>query len=603
MQIKRMVALAALAAPTLATAAPGATTGWDYNGGPSADHFSPLTQITPANVADLKEAWRLPMDSGGLESQPTVIGHTMFAITTSRKLVAVDAATGALKWTFDPPVTGSQPIRGLASWMDGTKLRILFGRENLVFMVDGETGTPVASFGDGGHIDVRENLRGAAADNHIYLTSPVRVYRDVIVVNGRVAENTPATPGDVRAYSAHSGKLLWTFHTIPHPGEVGADSWPKDAYRTQGGANAWSGASVDTARGIVFVNTGSAADDLYGAERLGDNRFANSTIALDALTGKRIWDFQQVHHDLWDSDSTSPPLLTTILSGGRKVDVAVSTNKQSYVFVLDRKTGKSIFPIVERPFPASTVPGEVASKTQPIPTLPRALSRKAITVDDLTTVTPEANAAARAIYAKLNGGGGPYVPLALDMDTLIVPGFSGGSEWGGMATDRKGTIYANVGNGASISHLSDNRAARAAVGAPGAKPPPGGAQNGYPMLTYAFSGYGRFLTPDGLPAVSGPLATLNAVDLNTGQYRWSIPFAAGYSGAGPVVTASGLLFISSAGNLQAYATRDGAVLWQAKLPATTGNTAAVYQVDGKEYVVLASGGRGTPAYVAYSLPN
>jgi quinoprotein glucose dehydrogenase len=595
--------IAALVAPALAQGATGEATGWAYNGGPNADHYSPLTQITPGNVTTLREVWRLPMDSGGLESQPMMIGRTLYVITTARKLVALDAATGQTKWTFDPPITGSQPIRGLASWMDGKKLRILFGREHMLFMVDAETGQPTPGFGDGGHIDLRENLRGKAEDNHVYLTSPVMVYRNLIVVGSRVAENTPASPGDVRAFDARTGKHVWTFHTIPHPGEVGADSWPKDAHLTQGGANAWSGASVDVARGIVFVNTGSAADDLYGGERLGANRFANSTIALDAMTGKRLWDFQQVHHDLWDSDSTSPPLLTSIMRNGRKVDVAVATNKQSYLYVFDRKTGKPVFPIVEQPFPGSTVPGEVASKTQPIPTLPRPLSRKSITIDDLTTASPEANAAAREIYAKLNGAGGPYVPLALDKDTLIVPGFSGGNEWGGMAADRDGVIYANVSNGASISRLVDNSEARAKAGAPGSKPPPGGLQNGYALLRYAFSGYGRFLTPDGQPAVSPPAATLNAVDLNSGQYRWSIPLPAGYSGAGPVVTATGLLFISSAGNLQAYSTKDGTLLWEQKLPALTGNTTAIYQVDGKEYVVLASGGRGTPAYIAYALPN
>ena len=603
----RVTAWIAIALVPVATEAAGQNTGgqtigWAYNGGDKADHYSPLTQITPANVASLKEAWRFPMESGGLESQPIVIGITVYAPTTKRTLVALDAVTGEQKWAFDAKLPGGQPIRGLSSWVDRGRTRIIFGNQNYLYLIDAETGQPVPGFGDNGRIDVRDHLRGPAESNAIYVTSPAMVYKDLIVVNGRVAENSPASPGDVRAFDAHTGKLVWTFHTIPHPGEAGAETWSKDAYLKQGGVNAWSGASIDQARGIVYVNTGSAADDFYGAERLGDNRFANSTIALDARTGQRIWDFQQVHHDLWDSDSTSPPILMPVLHEGKPVDAAVVTNKQSYIYVFDRRTGKPLFPIVERPFPASTVPGEVASKTQPVPTLPAPMSRKAITANDLTTRTPEANAFARAAYAKLNGGGGPFVPLALDQDTLVVPGFSGGNEWGGMAADRHGVIYANAANGASMTRLTLNKRLDAASAA-AKEPVPGGAQNGAPMLKYAFTGYGGFRDQEGMSAVSEPVATLNAIDLNTGQYRWKVPFTVGNGNGGPVVTESGLLFISSSGTLQARDTKDGAVLWQSKLPGLGGNTPAIYMVNGREFVVLASGGRGTPAYVAYALPN
>ncbi len=580
-------------------AAPGAgpNVDWLYNGGPSGDHYAPLSQITPANVSRLKEAWRYPMPAGGLESQPMMIGRTLYAVTTQRALAALDAATGQQKWLFDPKLPGLQPIRGLTSWSDNGKLRIVFGNQNFLYLIDAETGQPVPGFGDNGRIDARANLRGAAEDNVLTLTSPVSVYKDLLIVNACETENTPTAPGDVRAFDAHTGKLVWTFHTIPHPGEPGAETWPDNAYMTQGGANAWSGSSVDTARGIVFVNTGSPSDDFYGAGRPGNNRFANSTIALDASTGKRLWDFQQVHHDIWDSDSTSAPILMRITRGVRRLDVTVATNKQGFIYVFDRLTGRPIYPIEEKPFPMSNVPGEVTSPTQPVPALPRPLSRRTIGINDLTTASPEANAEAREAYAKFHGGGGEFVPIGLNQDTLVVPGFDGGNQWGGMAADRSGIIYAMVRNTASLTRLVPNP--RLAPGYKDRLPPD---QNGYANLAYAFTGYGGWRLKGGASPFSPPAATLNAVDLNTGQYKWTIPFNLASNG-GPAVTQSGLLFIGGSGSLQAFDTRDGKLLFESKLPATAGLTPAIYMVDGKEYVTLASGGRGNAAYVAYALPD
>jgi quinoprotein glucose dehydrogenase len=590
-----------MAAPALAQSASAPSpSDWAYHGGGAADRYSPLAQITPANVTGLKEAWRFAMPAGGLETQPIMIGHTAYVVTTERKVVALDARTGQAKWTFDPGNLGTQPVRGLATWNDGGKLRIVFGRENFLYLLDAETGQPIPTFGDNGRIDARDNLRGPKEQNGVYLTSPELVAGDLIIVNARLAENTPASPGDVRAFDAHTGRLVWTFHTIPHPGEVGAETWPADAYLTQGGANAWSGASYDAARGIVFVNTGSPADDFYGANRVGDNRFANSTIALDAKTGKRLWDFQQVHHDLWDSDSTSPPVLTTITQNGVRRDVVVVTNKAFYVYVLDRVTGQPIFPIVETPFPASNVPGEVASKTQPIPQLPHPLTHKEITVDDLTDASPAANAEARDLYAKLWGGGKPFVPLGLNQNTLVIPGFGGG--WGGTAADHNGVFYSSAGNGAGMSSISDNKDRRALIGEPGAPGPVGGYQNGYAHLDYAFNGYGQFRLKDGSSALSAKASapTLNAIDINTGQYRWTVPLPGRAGGSGPLVTASGVLFIGAGNNLEAFDTKDGRMLWQQALPSSGANSPGTYMVDGKQYVMLASGGP-TAAYVAYAL--
>ncbi len=599
--MKARVAAGFLGAASISLLAIAAASGagpdvdWLYNGGFSNDHYAPLSQITPANVGQLKEAWRYPMPNGGLQAQPMMIGRTLYVVTTQRGLAALDAATGTQKWLFDAKLPGPQPIRGLTSWSDNGKLRIVFGNQNFLYLIDAETGQPVPSFGDNGRVDARANLRGPAEDNNIFLTSPISVYKDLLIVNGRLAENLPASPGDVRAFDAHSGKLVWTFHTVPHAGEPGAETWPADAAARQGGANAWNGSSVDTARGIVFVNTGSAADDFYGGTRLGNLRFANSTIALDANTGKRIWDFQQVHHDIWDSDSTSPPILMTITRDGRRQDVTVATNKQSFIYVLDRTTGAPVFPIQEKPFPKSDVPGEVTSPTQPVPTLPRPLSRRAITVNDLTTASPEANAEARAAFAQMCSG--EFQPICLNKDTLVTPGFGGGNEWGGMAADRNGIIYAAVQNTSSMTRLVPNPRL-----VPGYKDPFPADQNGYPTTPYSFTGYGGWRLKGGASPFSEPVATLNAVDLNTGQYKWTIPFNLASNG-GPAVTQSGLLFIGASGSLQAFDTSNGKLLFESKLPATAGLTPAVYMVDGKEYVALASAGRGSSAYIAYALPN
>ena len=611
-QATMFFAAAAAAALTAGAAHAQANTDWAYHGGNAVDRYSPLTQITPANVTTLKEAWRFTMPTGSLQAQATKVGRTVYAVTTDRKVVALDAVTGQPKWTFDatqtfgaeplPGGVGPQPIRGLATWTDGGKLRLLMGRDSYVYMIDAETGTLVTSFGQGGRIDARENLRGPADQNGIYVTSPVVVYQDLIIVNGREAENTPASPGDVRAFDARTGRLVWTFRTIPAPGDEGADTWPADARQTQGGANAWSGASVDTERGIVFVNTGSPADDFVGIHRPGDNRFANSTIALDAKTGKRIWDFQQIHHDLWDSDSTSPPLLTTITQNGRKVPVAVAWNKAAYIYVFDRYTGKPIFPIVETPVPPSNVPGEIASKTQPIPTLPKPLSRKTITVDDLTKVSPEKNAEARALFAGTYLGAQPFVPLALNQNTLVLPGFAGA--WGGIAADRQGVLYATGLNGVGMSRIVDNNQQRTQIGEPGGPRPIGGAQNGFQRLEYGFTGYGAFNLSDGSSALDAEKAmpTLNAIDLNTGQYKWTTPLPNRSGSSGPLVTESGLLFIAASNRLQAFATRDGSKLWEVQMPGAGGNGAGTYMADGKQYVIIASPGGATPSWVAYTLP-
>jgi quinoprotein glucose dehydrogenase len=650
---------------------------WLYNGGPEGNHYSPLAQIDASNVGSLQEAWRFDLEEGGLQAQPLVINGVLYGPTPSGKLVALDAATGEQKWVFEPGLPEGQPIRGLSSHGEGSNLRLMFASRNYLYALNPRTGRPIESFGEGGRIDIQENLRGPADQNGMYITSPGSVYKDVYIFSGRVSESTPSSPGHIRAFDVKTGKLRWTFHTIPHPGEPGAETWPEGAHLTQGGANAWAGSVVDAERGIVYVATGSASDDFYGADRLGDNRFANSLIALDANTGRRLWDFQAVRHDLWDMDFNSAPVLMTVTHNGQKVDAVAATNKLGYVYLFDRVTGKPLFPFDEVAVPASTVPGERAAATQPVPRLPAPLSRTSVSEDDLTTRTPAAAAWARGVFRALNGGGKQFTPLTLGKDTLVLSGFTGGVGWGGMAADPNGFLYANVTDVPGISRivasssllssgvgetayqqqcaachgadrkgvapdfppldtldgrLTDAQIATILKNGRGRMPSfssmpedtmtnlisylktgrdaPGSTRAGVSLqgrfapsqTTYTSNGNRNFVDEDGFPGVKPPWGTLSAINMNTGQYLWRIPFGTtngygpefgGSNTGGAVVTASGLLFIGATADrkLHAYDARTGRLLWEVVLTAPGQATPAVYMVKGRQYVVIAASAR------------
>ena len=648
---------------------------WTHNGNPGGDHYSPLAQITPANVGGLKQAWRFDFAPGGVEAQPVMVDRTLFGFTPNGDVVALDAATGALKWRFATGLNGGQ-TRGIAMHGTGANRRLLFGIRNFLYAVDATTGKAITSFGDNGRIDVRNDLRGPADQNAAYLPSPGAVYGDLIIIGSQVSESTPASPGDIRAYNVKTGKLAWKFHTIPHPGEPGADTWPKDAHLTQGGANAWSGVVLDQKRGLAFVATGSAADDFFGGERPGNNRFANSVIALNAKTGKLVWDFQAVRHDIWDLDFGSPPTLMTITRNGRKVDIVAATNKTSYIYAFERDTGKPIFPIKETEFPASAVPGEWTAKTQPIPTLPRPLSRVEITAADLTDRTPAAATWARSVFGRLAQPTKIFTPMAMGRETLVFAGFTGGALWGGMTADPNGVLYVNATNRPGVSsmvessslltsgvgegayrtqcaacHGADRRggggpnlvdvgkrrtneeiqsviknglnrmpgfpnlsqvqlanlAAYLTTGAdiPGTPKPPVSLQGREaPSKTlYTSTGNRNFVDPDGFPGTKPPWGTLNAINMNTGQYLWTIPFGVtnnlpmefgGSSAGGSVVTASGVLFIGATSDqkVRAYEAKTGKKLWEQGLPASAQATPITYRVNGKQYVVFTTSARG-----------
>lgn len=781
--------------------AAAARTDWPVYGGSSAgDRYSPLTQINRRNVSKLRVAWTFDTgEPGGLQTNPLVIGRMVYGFTPTQKVIALDGATGKRLWMFDNGTPGLQPARGLSYWTDGQHSILFAGLLSYLYALDPATGKPIASFGEGGRIDLRADLdEPDISQSFAAMTSPGVVYKDMIIVGFRAPETKPALHGDIRAYNVHTGRLRWIFHAIPHPGEVGYDTWPRDAWRYTGAANNWAGMALDEKRGIVYVPTGSAVDDFYGADRIGDDRFANTLLALDADTGRRIWDFQGVHHDIWDRDFPSPPSLVTVRSGGKRVDAIAQTTKQGFLYLFDRTSGRPLFPIQEQPFPASNVPGEKTSPTQPVPLAPAPFARQRLTEEMLTTRTPEAHTYAVQNFRSFRSDG-QFVPFSVDRQTVVFPGFDGGAEWGGAAVDvRSGVLYVNSndipwtggltenkrggslgmtiydsqcamchggdrrgvppafpslidvqkrltdvqiiaithngkGRMPSLPNVADapltallaylktgedtgvadvhtatlispnhNEIAGAKVynancaichgndllGAPSNYPalvgvrarlsdaqilsnihngkgrmpafhklsesdseallrflgtpaaplveaavtsgnsskhevessmnPPGGPAN------YRFTGYRKFLDPDGYPAVVPPWGTLNAIDLNTGKYLWKVPLgnypelaAKGMTDTGtenyggPVVTAGGIVFIAATiydHTIRGFDSTTGRLLWSGGLPYAGNATPATYMIDGRQYVLIATSNARNPkgkqgaAYVAFALP-
>ncbi len=432
------------------------STDWPVYGGQVAgDHYSSLAQINRENVSKLRVAWEFDShEKGGLQTSPIIVGNVLYAYTPSQKVIALDAASGKLLWKFDSGISSTQPARGVAYWTDGEQSRLFAGVMNFLYALDPATGRPIPNFGENGRIDLRKGFGRDYQAQSIALTTPGIVYKDLIIVGGREPEEHPAPPGDIRAFDVRTGVLRWSFHTIPHPGEFGYDTWPKDAWKDAGSANNWAGMSLDAGRGIVYVPTGSAVFDFYGGDRVGNDLFADTLLALDAETGKRIWYFQGVHHDLWDRDFPSPPALVTIQHDGKRVDALAQTTKQGFLYVFDRATGKPLFPVKERSYPASDVPGEVTSPTQPLPTAPAPYARQILTADMLTNRTAEAHAWAVKEFKTVRSQG-QFVPFSLNKPTVVFPGFDGGAEWGGPAVDpATGVIYINSNEMAWLGGLT-----------------------------------------------------------------------------------------------------------------------------------------------------
>lgn len=426
---------------------------WPVTGGdPGNTRYSSLDQINRGNVARLRLAWTYhtgdapSTGSSEIQATPIVVGGVLYATTPSLAVIALRAGSGSLVWRFDPfahRARESHVNRGVVYWADGRDHRIFFTAGRRLYALNARTGLPIPGFGDSGSVDLSAGLGRDVTGAYLVATSPGVVYKDLLIQGTRVGEEEGSSPGDLRAYDARSGRIRWTFHTIPRPGEYGYTTWPPDAWRTAGGANSWAGMTVDVPRGVVYVPTGSATPDFYGGARPGADLFANSLLALDAATGTRRWHFQTVHHDLWDRDLPAAPNLVDVTRQGKRVSAVAQITKSGFVFLFDRTSGMPLFPIEEIPVPASDLRGEHAWPTQPIPIQPAPFARQAVVETALTTLTPAAHAAALARFRLLRHGS-LFSPPSRE-GTIVLPGFDGGGEWGGAAVDTgTGVLYVNA---------------------------------------------------------------------------------------------------------------------------------------------------------------
>jgi quinoprotein glucose dehydrogenase len=643
---------------------PGAPTDWPtYNRDPGGTRYSPLTEITPANVGTLAVAWtyhmkpatvtgtEAPVPGPGVgdvpppasssnqsrgrrgyrssESTPLVVDGVMFLATPYSRVVALDATTGTEKWVFALP-TGSPSTRGLEYFAGDARTppQLLFGTSDAkLWSIDAATGAPNTAFGTGGvvSLDTPEILRGLPGRNA--LSSPPIVYKDLVITGGTTQENPPRGPaGDVRAWDIHTGRLVWTFRSVPQTGERFGETWAGDSAKNRSGVNVWGFLTVDAVRGIVYMPFGAPSVDQYGGDRAGDNLFGTSLVAAEAATGKYLWHFQLTHHDIWDADLSAAPVLIDVARGGKTIPAVAVVSKTGLLFILDRVTGAPLTKVEERPVPASDVPLERAAKTQPFPVSPPPLSRMSMTAADVATVTPEIEAGCRKLMEGLQLGG-PYLPPAFNKLRVQFPGNHGGVNWGGMSYDPSlGYLFVNTNELGQMSGLQERPAGatgNAQARGQGNRVDPGGPYEGVP-------GGGRFslrhdADPQQLPCQQPPWGQLSAIDVKTGTFAWrvtlgittSLPPALQKTGrpgnGGTIVTAGGLVFVAATddGRFRAFDKKTGAETWTFTLPAAAQATPMTYRGgDGRQYVVITATGGGffgnpvtDDSVMAFALPK
>jgi len=695
------------------------TTWENYGGNKENNHYSSLNEIDTNNVSQLQLAWIFntgdadTAKNSQIQCNPIIIDSVMYFTSPTLKLFAINAGTGKMIWEFNPDSMFRNKqfmnfvlnnSRGVTYWSDGEKdKRILYVASSYLHCIDATNGQLVRNFGDSGLVDLHNDLGREVSDLFVTATSPGIIYKDLYILGSRVDEGAAAAPGHIRAFDVRTGKLRWIFHTIPQPGEVGYETWDDpEAYKHIGGANSWSGLTLDEKNGIVFAPTGSASYDFYGGKRKGQNLFANCLLALDAETGKRKWHFQFIHHDLWDWDLPAPPVLVTIEKDGKKINAVAQTTKHGMVWLFERETGNPVYPINEMPVDTTTeLIGEKVWPTQPIPSFIKPFVRQTFSANDINPYLLDSSIA--KLKKDLEGYRYGKMFLPPGKKTAVeFPGFDGGAEWGGPSYDPEtGLLYVNAnemgwlvtmrdvepepvieetyyeaglrlynkycischgadrkgtGNFPTIDNIQtkynstqikellstgrrmmpsfnyitneekdaiisyvlnlDNEQKRKFV-----RPPQ--PQDAYRHMPYTMTGYIKFLSPDGYPAIGPPWGTLTAINLNTGEHVWKntlgeypelkekgVPPTGTENYGGSVVTYGGLLFIAASrdSKIRAFNKYTGKLLWEYDLPAPGFATPSVYEVKGKQYLVIACGGgklktKSGDAYVAFALPD
>jgi quinoprotein glucose dehydrogenase len=581
------------------------TTWSAYGGATDSAQYSALKQINRSNVGQLEIAWSYPTgDSNKYFFNPLVVDDVMYVLAHNNSIVALSASTGKELWVHQPvPPPKLITDRGIDYWesKDRSERRLLFTADHFLEAIDARTGKSIPSFGNNGRINLKEGLgRDPATISLVQSTTPGRVFEDLLILGSSTNQGWGSAPGDIRAFDVRTGALVWTFHTIPHPGEFGYDTWPKDAWKKVGGANAWGELTLDERRGIIYIPTASPKYNFYGADRKGADLFGDCLLALDARTGKRLWHFQMVHHDIWDYDDATAPKLLTVRHNGKDVDIVAQVSKQGFLWVFNRVTGESLWPIEERPVPHSDMPNETTWPTQPFPVNPPPFARQKFTVDDLSPYIEDPQERARIRDEILSARNeGLFTPPEM-RGTIQMPGNNGGANWGGAAVDpAEGTLFVASKDLPCLLKLV---------------PEPKAGPDRY------VSGFGFMVTSSGVSPIAPPWSTITAYDLNAGTIKWQIPIgevpalaAKGITNTGshrpklgPVVTAGGLIFTGTEDHkLRALDKETGKVVWERELGDALEGIPAVYQVGGREYLVVCAAGQASPkgAYVAFALPD
>lgn len=590
-------------------------TDWpSFGNDPGAMRYSPLRQIDRSNVAQLKPAWTFRAGKPGSEAIPVVINGILY-VNAPDGIYALVPETGDLLWKFDAsPVA----LRGLAYWPGSSKgknnARLFTGNGHHLLALDITTGKPAPGFGNEGRVDLKKGVLGEGLPEraHFVLQSPPAIFGDIVITGSSNGEGAPSpgTYGDIRGWDAITGKLLWTFHTVPRPGEPGADTWPEGAWKNRSGTNVWGFFTVDTKRGIVYAPIGSPTSDFYGADRTGDNLYGNALVALDARTGRRLWHQQLTRHDLWDYDPAAPPALFDIRRNGRVIPAVAQITKMGFLFVFDRVTGAPVYGIEDRPVAPAIVPGETTAKTQPFPVKPPPLTPLNFTADQIYNRSPEHARFCRELFEtnQMKIATGPYVPLPLEGNALFFPSTLGGGNWGGVSIDpQAGRLFVNVMHVAQWGHMEKKG-------------------NDY-VRTSAYGAYARFWNRETrIPCQNPPFGELVAINLATGDVAWRSVLGriealekAGVTNTGTlnlggsIATAGSLVFIGATNDsyFRAFDSQSGKLLWETKLEASGHTSPITYQGrDGRQYVVInAAGGGGflgggsSNTLVAFALPG